>query len=37
MRYDIIVADPPWSFDDKLKKMKDDVKRSADSQYNDNV
>jgi N6-adenosine-specific RNA methylase IME4 len=31
--YDIIVADPAWSFSDNLKKMKRSVKRSASSQY----
>jgi N6-adenosine-specific RNA methylase IME4 len=33
MRYSVIVADPAWSFDDGLKKMKRPVKRSAASQY----
>lgn len=28
-----IVSDPPWDFDDQLKKMKSKVKRSAKSQY----
>lgn len=32
-KYDVIVADPPWSFGDTLKKMKRPVKRSAVSQY----
>ena len=31
--WDIIVADPPWGFDDGLKAMKDGVRRSAQSQY----
>lgn len=29
-----IISDPPWSFNDSLKKMKRSVKRSAVSQYN---
>jgi len=29
-----IICDPPWSFNDSLKKMKRPVKRSAISQYN---
>lgn len=33
MKYQVIVADPPWSFDDKLQKMKAPTKRSAASQY----
>lgn len=33
MKYQVICADPPWGFGDKLKKMKRKVKRSADSQY----
>lgn len=33
MKYNVIVADPPWGFDDGLKKMKSNVKRSAVSQY----
>lgn len=32
-KYRVIVADPPWSFSDKLKKMKSKTKRSAESQY----
>ena len=28
-----IICDPPWSFDDRLQKMKRPVKRSAISQY----
>ena len=32
--FNLIVADPPWSFDDTLKKMKAKTKRSAASQYN---
>lgn len=31
MKYDLIVADPPWSFDDKLTMS--DVKRGSESQY----
>jgi len=33
MRYGVIIADPPWSFDDKLAKMRAPTKRSAASQY----
>ena len=33
MKYQVIVADPPWGFNDGLKKMKRKVKRSAASQY----
>lgn len=33
MKHQIILADPPWGFDDGLKKMKRKVKRSAASQY----
>lgn len=33
MKYSVVVCDPPWAFDDKLKKMKKRVHRSADSQY----
>lgn len=33
MKYQVIIADPPWSFNDKLKKMKAKTKRSADSHY----
>jgi len=32
MKFDIIVADPPWAYGDKLKM--DKVKRGAASQYN---
>lgn len=32
-KFEVIVADPPWAFDDGLKKMKKNVKRSAASQY----
>lgn len=32
MYFDVILADPPWGFNDKLT-MKDGVLRSADSQY----
>lgn len=32
-KFQIIVADPPWSFGDKLKKMKGSKKRGAQSQY----
>lgn len=31
--FQVIVSDPPWSFDDGLKKMKSRTKRSAISQY----
>jgi len=33
MKYQVIIADPPWSFNDKLAKMKAKTKRSAASQY----
>jgi len=33
MIYQCIVVDPPWDFNDGLKKMKRAVKRSASSQY----
>jgi len=33
MKYQVILADPPWGFDDGLKKMKRKVKRSAASHY----
>lgn len=33
MKFDIIVADPPWAFGDKLKRMKKKTRRSAASQY----
>jgi N6-adenosine-specific RNA methylase IME4 len=33
MKFNIICADPPWHFDDGLKKMKSPVRRSAQSQY----
>jgi len=33
MKYQTIIADPAWGFQDNLKKMKDNVKRSASSQY----
>ena len=32
MKFEVVVADPPWAFQDKLK-IKDGVKRSAESQY----
>ena len=32
-KFGIIVADPPWSFNDKLKYPKDSVKRGADAIY----
>lgn len=34
MRYQIIVADPAWGFNDNLKKMKRPVRRAASAQYN---
>lgn len=34
MKYNLIVSDPPWAFDDRLQKMKSPTKRSAVSQYN---
>ena len=33
MKFDVILADPPWSFDDRLERMKSPTKRSAVSQY----
>ena len=33
MKFQVLVSDPPWGFDDGLKKMKRKVKRSAASQY----
>jgi len=33
MKFQVIIADPPWSFDDKLAKMKANTRRSAESQY----
>lgn len=33
MKFDVIVADPPWAFGDTLKRMKKKTKRSAASQY----
>jgi N6-adenosine-specific RNA methylase IME4 len=33
VKHQVIVADPPWGFDDGLKKMKRKVRRSAASQY----
>lgn len=32
-KFDVIVADPPWHFNDGLEKMKTPVRRSAQSQY----
>lgn len=34
MKYQVIVADPAWGFNDNLKKMKKPVKRAASAQYN---
>lgn len=34
MRFQIIVADPAWGFNDNLKKMKRPVRRAAAAQYN---
>lgn len=34
MNFNVIVADPPWGFNDSLKAMKSGVRRSAVSQYN---
>jgi len=31
--YTTFLADPPWSYNDKLSAMKDGVQRSSDSQY----
>lgn len=33
MKFQVIVADPAWSFDDRLQKMKSKTRRSAASQY----
>lgn len=33
MKFDVILADPPWTFGDELKAMKASKKRSARSQY----
>ena len=33
MKFQVIVADPPWSFDDKLAKMKAPTKRGAAANY----
>ena len=33
MKFQVIVSDPPWSFEDGLKKMKSPTRRSAISQY----
>jgi N6-adenosine-specific RNA methylase IME4 len=33
VKYQVIICDPPWSFNDKLAKMKAPTKRSAASQY----
>lgn len=33
MKYEVIIADCPWSFDDKLQKMRSRTRRSAASQY----
>lgn len=33
MKFDVIIADPPWPFNDKLTAMKSKTKRSAQSQY----
>lgn len=33
MKFDVILADPPWTFGDELKAMKASKKRSAKSQY----
>jgi N6-adenosine-specific RNA methylase IME4 len=33
MKYQVIVADPAWSFDDRLAKMKSPTRRGAASQY----
>jgi N6-adenosine-specific RNA methylase IME4 len=33
MKHQVIVADPPWGFNDGLKKMKRRVKRSAEAHY----
>jgi N6-adenosine-specific RNA methylase IME4 len=33
MKFNVIVCDPAWGFNDNLKKMKKNVRRSASSQY----
>ena len=33
MPFAVVLADPPWSYRDKLAAMKDDVARSSDSHY----
>jgi N6-adenosine-specific RNA methylase IME4 len=33
MKFQVIIADPPWSFDDKLAKMKAPTKRGAAANY----
>jgi N6-adenosine-specific RNA methylase IME4 len=33
MQYEIVIADPPWNFNDGLKEMKRPVRRSAQSHY----
>lgn len=33
MKFQVITSDPPWSFDDRLQKMKSTTRRSAVSQY----
>lgn len=34
MKFQVIVADPAWGFNDNLKKMKRPVRRAASAQYN---
>lgn len=33
MKFEVIIADPPWSFDDGLKRMRQKTKRGAGSNY----
>lgn len=33
MKFQVIVADPPWAFDDSLRAMKSKTKRAAAAQY----
>jgi len=33
MKFQVIIADPPWSFNDKLEKMKSRTKRGAAANY----
>jgi N6-adenosine-specific RNA methylase IME4 len=35
--FEVICADPPWKFDDKLDRMKSNIKRGAEAQYSGHV